>query len=38
LRRKAREAGAGGILVKEDLYRDLRRTEFLPSVPRKPLL
>lgn len=38
LRRKAREAGAGGVLVKEDLYRDLRRTEFLPSLPRKPLL
>ncbi len=37
LRKKAREAGAGGILVKEDLYRDLRRSEFLPAAPKRPL-
>ncbi len=37
LRKMAREAGAGGILVKEDLYRDLRRSEFLPVMPRRPL-
>lgn len=36
LRRKAREAGAEGVLIKEHLYRDLRRTEFLPSAgPRR---
>ncbi len=37
LRKKARAAGAGGILVKEDLYRDLRRTQFLPMAPPRPL-
>jgi len=28
LRRKARRAGVGGILVKENLFRDLQRTDF----------
>jgi hypothetical protein len=36
LRKKAREAGAGGILVKENLYRDLSRTDFLPTAFRRP--
>jgi DNA-binding NarL/FixJ family response regulator len=36
LRKKAREAGAGGIIVKENLYNDLRRTDFLPTAFRRP--
>lgn len=36
LRKKARDAGAGGIIVKENLYRDLRRSDFLPAEFRRP--
>lgn len=35
LRKKAREAGAGGIIVKENLYNELRRTDFLPTAFRR---
>ena len=36
LRKKAREAGAGGIIVKENLFNDLSRTDFLPTAFRRP--
>jgi CheY-like chemotaxis protein len=32
LRRKAREAGAGGVLTKDKLFQELSRTNFLPAV------
>jgi len=34
LRRKAREAGAGGVMLKENLFQELARTQFLPSQTR----
>jgi len=34
LRRKAREAGAGGGMLKENLFQELARTQFLPSQTR----
>ena len=33
LRRKAREAGAGGILTKDRLFQELSRTDFVPAMP-----